>query len=192
MRNLIAGAFVAAFGAAAFPPAAPAQSLPVEVGQDHETAVAALKKKGIAFAESAAGENRTIRYSEGSESVVLDFTPWPKDPKAPASAWEKGSSAPKQMTLTRIQDSAPSSEARRAWVNTFAREGQGWAYLGSQENRARSVEDQTKFPVAAGLEWKTPAARLLFQAARPAGTPPGNEATVLVIDLINPHLPRRS
>src|SRR5262245_17230145 len=166
MRNLIAGAFLAAFGAAALPPTAAAQNLPVEVGQDHETAVAALKKKGIAFDESAAGEDRTIRYSQGSESVVLDFAPWPKDPKAPASAWEKGSAAPKQLTLTRIRDTAPSSEGRRAWVNTLAREGHGWAYLGPQENRARSAEDRTKYPVAAGLEWKTPPTRLLFQAAR--------------------------
>jgi hypothetical protein len=192
MRNLLARTFLAAFGTAALSLAASAQNLPVELGQAHETAVAALKQKGIAFDESASGENRTIRYSQGGESVVLEFAPWPKDPKAPASAWEKGSSAPKQLTLTRIQDAAPSSEARRAWVNKLAREGQGWAYLGPAENRARSVEDRTKYPVAAGLQWRTPPARLLFQAARPAGTPPGTEMTELVIEMTNPHQPRRS
>lgn len=185
-RNLAGRALAAALAAAAFAFAAPAQNLPVSVGQDHDTAVAALKAKGIAFQEAPSGEGRRITYSAGNENVALEFSPWPKDANAPASAWDPGSTAPKQLTLTRIEDTAPSSEARRAWVNSLAKEGHGWAYLPAAEDGARPAADRSKYPVAAGLTWRTPPAKLVFQAARPMGAPPGAEATELVIELTRP------
>ncbi|MGH9368200.1 MAG: hypothetical protein ACRD3M_11060 [Thermoanaerobaculia bacterium] len=161
------------------------------MGQDHESAVAALRGRGIAFREENAGGGRKIAWTEGSRSVTLEFAMWPKDPKAPASAWEAGSAAEKRLTLTRILDAAPSSEARRSWVNSLAREGGGWAYLAAAADAARSEGDRAKYPVAARLEWRNPPATLLFQAARPPGTPPGSEPTQLDILLENPHRPRR-
>jgi len=153
------------------------------VGNEHDAAVAALKSKGIAFQETSSGDARKIAYTQGDESVTLDFAPWPKDPNTAAAAWD---AAPRRLTLVRIRDEAPSSEARRAWVNSLAKEGRGWAYLGAKEDGARAAADRQKYPVAAGLQWKSPPTNLVFQAARPAGTAPGHEATELVIELHSP------
>jgi hypothetical protein len=159
------------------------------VGNDHDAAVAALKSKGIAFQESSSGDTRQIVYAQADESVSLDFAPWPKDPNTAASAWD---AAPRRLTLVRIRDTAPSSEARRGWVNGLAKEGRGWAYLGAREDGARAAADREKYPVAAGLQWKSPPATLLFQAARPAGTAPGHEQTELLIELRAPRAPAKS
>jgi hypothetical protein len=191
LRNLAPGAFAAIFLNAAALSAAAAQSLPVMVGQDYESAVAALKAGSIAGKEEPAGAGRKIFWTSGSQSVTLEFSPWPSDPNAPASAWASGSTAARTLTLTRIVDTAPSSEARRAWVNSLAREGKGWAYLAPEAEAARTAADRAKYPVAASLTWQKPPAALLFQAARPAGTPPGSEPTQLDILLENPHGPRR-
>jgi hypothetical protein len=162
------------------------------VGQDYPSAVAALKAAGISGKEEAAGGGKTISWSKGDESVKLEFSLWPSDPDAPASAWEAGSTARRALTLTRIVDTAPSSQARRAWVNTFAGDGAGWAYLSPQADAARAAADRTKYPVAASLVRRKPPASLLFEAARPAGTPPGSEPTRLDIQLRNPHQTPRS
>jgi hypothetical protein len=175
----------------AAPAAATAQNLPVMVGQDYEAAVAALKAGGIATQETSSGTGRTVTYTGGGESVKLQFAMWPKDPGAPASAWEAGSAAEKKLVLTRIEDVAPSSEPRRAWVNSLTREGNGWAYLSPKADASRPAGDRAKYPVAASLQWRNPPATLLFQAARAAGTPPGSEMTALEITLENPHKPRR-
>ena len=160
------------------------------VGQDYATAVADLKAQGITGREEPAGDGKKISWTSGGRSVTLEFSPWPSDPNAPASAWEAGSAAPRKLTLVRIVDTAPSSEARRAWVNSLAKDGGSWAYLAADANR--DAADRTKYPVAASLVWKSPPARLLFEAARPAGTPPGTEATKLDIRLVSPHQPPRS
>ncbi len=191
LRNLAPRAFAAVFLNTAALSAAAAQNLPVMVGQDYESAVAALKGKGVAGKEEPAGPGKKISWTSGSESVTLEFSPWPSDLNAPVSAWEPGSAAPRKLTLTRILDTAPSSEARRAWVNSLAREGTGWAYLTPKAEAARTAADRAEYPVAASLSWQKPPAALLFEAARPAGTPPGGEMTKLEILLENPHRPRR-
>ncbi len=188
-QNLVVRVLAAALCAGAISRAAAAQNLHVTVGQNLKTVLATLAARGIAYQQSAAGEDRSVAYSQGTESIQLGFSPWPTDPAAPASAWEPGSKAPKELTLVRIRDSAPSSEPRRAWVNSLAREGRGWAYLKPEEDAARPAPDRTKYPVAAGLEWGKPPAKLVFQAARAAGTPPSDEPTELVIELLRPHRP---
>jgi hypothetical protein len=173
-RNLAGRTILAVLAAAAVASAARGQNLPVTVGQEHDAAVSALRAKGIAFQETTAGDGRTATYKQGDESVTLDFAPWPKD----------GGS--KALTLTRIRDEAPSSSARRAWVNSLAREGRGWSYLTPEQDGARTAAVRGKYPVAAGLQWTAPPAHLLFQAARAAGSAPGTEATELVIELTKP------
>ena len=171
---------------------AAAQNLPVMVGEDHDTAVAALKARGIAYREEAAsGDVRRVVFSKDAENVTLEFAPWPADADAPAAAYEATSKAAKRLTLTRIVDLAPSSGARRAWVNGFARDGHGWAYLSETADANRSAADRSRYPVAAYLQWTKPPATFVFQAARPRGAPPGDEGTSLEIVLENPHKPRR-
>ncbi len=166
------------------------------VGQDYDTALAALKAKGIVFQEEAAGAGKKVSYGDAGESVALEFTPWPKDPDAPASAWEANGSAAKHLVLTHILDVAPGSDARRVWVRTFEKkDGKRWAYLPEKAAAERPAEDRAKYPVAAFLQWPPSAGAapvtFLFKAARAAGTPPGSEATALDILLENPHRPRR-
>jgi len=174
--------------------AAPGQNLPVMVGQPYDAALAALKAKAVAYQEEPADTGKKIVYRADAESVTLDFSMWPKDPKAPASAWAPGQTG-KQLVLTRILDVAPGSDARRAWVRTFEKEGHRWGYLSEKAQAERTAADREKYPVAAVLQWpgtadSTPVT-LLFEAARAAGTPPGNETTALSITLDNPHKPRR-
>jgi hypothetical protein len=189
-RLFAASRFAAALSVAAAVPAA-AQNLPVMVGQERDVAVAALKARGIAFREAETpGSGRRITYAQNGEDVTLEFAPWPADPNAPAAAFET-SAAGKRLTLVRILDLAPSSGARRAWVNGFAREGRGWSYLEGSADARRPAADRSKYPVAAALSWAKPPAAFLFQAARPAGSPPAEEATALEILLENPHKPRR-
>ena len=193
LGNLIRSALGAAvlLAGGAFAPAS-AQNLPVMVGDEYDAAVAALKQKGIAAQESAsASGGKALQYEKSGERVTLEFGLWPSDPAAPASAWEPGSSAARRLTLTRITDAAASSPERRAWVNTLAREGKSWAYLGAAADLRRSSDDRSKYPVAAFLVWSKPPASLLFEAARAVGTPPGTEDTLLDIRLENPHKPRR-
>lgn len=187
MRNLAVRVLAAALGAVAVAHTAAAQNLNVTVGQNLKTVLATLEARGIHSQQTAAGDDRTVTYTEGAESIVLDFSPCPTDPGASASDRAPGSKAKKELTLVRIRDSAPSSEARRAWVNSLARDGRNWAYLKPEEDAARPASDRTKYPVAAGLEWQKPPAKLRFQAARAAGTPPGDEPTELVIELLRPH-----
>ena len=122
--------------------------------------------------------------------MSLEFTLWPKDPAAPASAWESASPEGKHLVLTQIRDVAPGSDARRAWVRGFEKGGH-WAYLTPEADAARPAADRTKYPVAAFVQWTSPPATVLFEAARPPGTPPGTEKTELSITLDNPHQPRR-
>jgi hypothetical protein len=192
LRNLSPRAFAALLLLAA--PASQAalgQTLPVTVGQDYATAAAALKARGIAFQEEAAGPGKKISYTAGGESVTIDFTLWPKDPAAPASAWETAASEGKHLVLTGIRDVAPGSDARRAWVRGLEKDGRHWAYLTPQADAARPSADRAKYPVAAVVQWTSPPATLLFEAARATGTPPGNEMTELSVSLDNPHKPRR-
>ena len=60
-----------------------------------------------------------------------------------------------------------------------------------QADAARPAADRTKYPVAAVVQWTSPPATVLFEAARAPGSPPGNESTELSILLDNPHKPRR-
>ena len=189
-RRLFAASLLFAALSAAAAASASAQNLPVMVGQDHATAVATLKARGIAFRDEEAGSGRRIAYEKAGENVTLDFAPWPADASGPAASFEP--SAPgKRMTLVRILDLAPSSGARRAWVNGFARDGRVWSYLEGKAEAARPAADRSRYPVAAALSWAKPPASFLFQAARRAGSPPGEEATALEIVLENPHKPRR-
>jgi len=171
------------------------QTLPVTIGQDHDAAVAALKSKGIAFQEVAAEGGQTISYEKGGESVTIDVRPWPKDAKAPASAWEAGSSAPMHLVVTHLLDVAAGSDARRAWVLSYERDGKHWAYLPEKAAAARPASQRTQYPVVALLQLPPPAggfpATYLFQAARPQGSKPGAETTALEIFLDNPHHPRQ-
>jgi len=173
--------------------AASGQSLPVMVGQEHEQAVAALKARGIDFREEAAGAGKRITYGGAEESVTLDFTMWPKDSNAPASAWESADTSNKRLLLTHILDVAPGSDARRNWVRTFEKEGRHWAYLSEKAMAQRPAAERSRYPVVAFLQWPgssgSAPVTLLFQAARPAGSPPGKEATVLEVFLENPHKP---
>ena len=188
-RLLFAAALGIALGCGG---SAAAQNLPVMVGEDHDTAVAALKARGIPYREEApSGDARRIVFSKDGENVTLEFAPWPADADAPEAAYEASSKAAKRLTLTRVVDVAPSSGTRRAWVNGFARDGHGWAYLSGAADTSRSAADRSRYPVAAYLQWTKPAATFLFQAARPPGTSPGDEATSLEIVLENPHKPRR-
>ena len=190
-RRLLHAA-AAALVAAAFAAPADGQNLPVMVGQDHESAVATLKARGISYKEEAlASSGRRITYAKDGESVTLEFASWPADPNGPPAAFEPSSSSPKRLTLTRIVDLAPSSGTRRAWVNGLARDGHGWSYLSGAAETSRPASERAQYPVAAGLQWTKPPASFLFQAARAAGTPPGSEATSLEIVLENPHRPRR-
>jgi hypothetical protein len=161
------------------------------VGQEYSAAVAALQAKGVAYQEEAAGSGKKIAYGSGGESVTLEFTLWPKDPAAPPSAWETAAAEGKHMVLTRIRDVAPGSDARRAWVRSLEKDGRHWAYLSQPADAARPAADRSKYPVSAFVQWTLPPATLLFEAARPSGTPPGNERTELSIFLDNPHKPRR-
>ena len=63
------------------------------VGQDYPSALAARKAAGISGREEPAGDGKTISWSKGDEDVKLEFSLWPSDPNAPASAWEQGSTA---------------------------------------------------------------------------------------------------
>ena len=166
------------------------------VGQDADAVRAALRAKGIAFHEEEAGTGKRITYSDGDARVELALTLWPIDSAAPASAWDPDSKSPKRLTLTHICDLAPGSDERRAWVRSYEKEGHRWAYLSEKASAQRTAEDRAKYPVAAWLQWsrtgKTePWATFLFQAARPAGSPPGVEGTALDVYLENPHRPRR-
>jgi hypothetical protein len=172
-------------------PAAPGQALPVTVGQEYSAAVAALQGKGVQYQVEAAGSGKKIAYGSGGESVTLEFTLWPKDPAAPASAWETAATEGKHLVLTRIRDVAPGSDARRASVRGLEKDGRHWAYLSPPADAARPAADRSKYPVAAFMQWTSPPATLLFEAARTPGTPPGNEMTELSIFLDNPHKPLR-
>ena len=192
LGNLVRSALGAAVLLLAGVTLAAAQNLPVMVGDDYDTAVAVLKQKGIPAQETgAASGGKTLQYEKSGERVTLEFTMWPMDPAAPASAWEPGSSAARRLTLTHVADAAPSSPERRSWVNTLTREGKSWAYVGAAADLRRAAEDRAKYPVAAFLVWSKPPASLLFEAARAVGTPPGTEDTLLDIRLENPHKPRR-
>ena len=191
VTNLI-GKAVAATLVFAGAMAAGAQTLPVMVGQDRDAAVAALKAKGISFQEDA---GKTISYQKAGESVTLDLAAWPKSPTAPAAAWDAGTSAERHLVVAHILDVAPGSDARRAWVRTFERDGKHWAYLSEKASSARPDSARSQYPVVALLQLPPPSggwpATLLFQAARPAGTPPAGETTALEIFLDNPHHPRQ-
>jgi len=195
LQNLVPKASIAALLTLSALSAAPGQNLPVMVGQPYDAAAAALKAKAIAFQEEPAGAGKRIVYKAGTETVTLDFSMWPKDPKAPASAWAPGQTAGKQLVLTQILDVSPGSDARRAWVRTFEKEGRRWGYMSAEGQAERAAADREKYPVAAVLQWPGTAdsapVTFLFEAARPAGAPPGNEATALSISLDNPHKPRR-
>lgn len=195
LQNLTARAFTAFLSLLAAVSAAPAQNLPVQVGQEYDAAVAALKGKGIDFREDKAGDGRTLTYRNTAQSVTLDFSMWPKDPGAPASAWQAVGPSGKHLVLTHIQDVAPGSDARRAWVRTFEKDGKRWAYLPEKAAAARPAAEQKQYPVVAFLQWPRESGSapvtLLFQAARAPGTPPGAEATALEIFLENPYQPRR-
>lgn len=164
------------------------------VGQEHEQAVAALKAKGIDFHEETAGTGKRITYGAAGESVTLDFTMWPGDSNAPASSWESADTSNKRLLLTHILDVAPGSEARRDWVRTFEKEGGHWAYLSEKAMAQRPAAQRARYPVVAFLQWPGSSGSFpvtfLFQAARPAGTPPGKETTALEVFLENPHKPR--
>jgi hypothetical protein len=188
LRRAFGGLVLLCLGRAAV---AQAQGLPVMVGQSYDTAVAALKSKGIAYKEAVGGTGKTLTYASGAESVTLDFTLWPKDLAAPASAWEAAGPEGKQLTLTHILDAAPGSDARRSWVRSFEKDDRHWAYLPATADAARPAAERSKYPVAALLQLAKPPATLLFEAARAAGTPPGTEMTALDITLENPHKPRR-
>jgi len=174
--------------------AASGQSLPVMVGQEHEQAVAALKARGIDFREEAAGAGKRITYGGAEESVTLEFTMWPGDPNAPASAWQSADASDRRLLLTHILDVAPGSDARRAWVRTFEKEGRHWAYLPEKAMAQRPAAERARYPVVALLQLPASSGSapvtFLFQAARPAGSPPGNETTALDVFLENPHKPR--
>lgn len=165
------------------------------VGQDYDAAVAALKGKGIAFQEEAAGAGKKIKFGGAGESVTLEFTMWPKDPNAPPSVWREPGASDKHLVLTHVLDVAPGSEPRRAWARAFEKEGRHWAYLSEKALAERPAEQRGKYPVAAYLQWAGSAGSapvtFLFQAARRPGTPPGTETTALDIFLENPHRPRR-
>lgn len=165
------------------------------VGQEYGTAVAALKGKGIAFREEAAGAGKKITYGGAGESVTLEFAMWPRDPEAPASAFRAESAAEKHLVLTHILDVAPGSEPRRSWVRTFEKDGRHWAYLSEKALAERPAAERAKYPVAAFLQWPRSSSSapvtFLFQAARAAGAPPGSETTALDVFLDNPHQPRR-
>lgn len=149
-----------------------------------------MKAKGIEFQDEAAGSGRKIVYSSAGESVTLDFTMWPKDAAAPASAWQTPGNEGKHLVLTHILDVAPGSDARRAWVRSLEKDGRRWAYLSPQADAARPSADRSKYPVAAYLQWTSPPATFLFEAARATGTAPGAEMTALDVTLDNPHTPR--
>ena len=192
LRNLSPRAFAALLLLSpAAAPAALGQGFPVTVGQPYAEAVAALKAKGIAFREEAAGSGKKVAYTDGSDSVTLEFGLWPRDPAAPASAWEAAGADGKHLVLTALRDVAPGSDQRRAWVRSLEKDGGHWAYLSPQAEAARPAAERTKYPVAAFVQWTSPRATVLFEAARAPGTPPGTEMTELSILLDNPHKPRR-
>lgn len=172
------------------PSAARGQTLPVTIGEEYAAAAAALKAQGIEFQDTAAGSGRQIVYSSAGESVTLDFAMWPKDADAPASAWQRPGNEGKHLVLTHILDVAPGSDARRAWVRSFARDGRRWAYLSPQADAARPSADRAKYRIAAYLQWTSPPATFLFEAARAVGSAPGDEMTALDVTLDNPHSPR--
>lgn len=197
-------AFAVLLGAAS---ALSAQTLPITVGDRYEAVISALKAKSIAFEKepkSPTGplSQAKVTYSNREESVTLEFSLWPDDRNAPPAAYSAGSPDSKHLVLTHLRSVAPGSEARRNLVRAYERDGQHWAYMTSQASNARPPEDRARYTVAAYLQlWRenpnrkaggrVPSVTFLFQAARPVGSPPGNEPTVLDIHLENPYKPRR-
>jgi hypothetical protein len=153
------------------------------VGDSWESAVAALKARGVAYSEEPGGTrgNRRIVYSRGAERVTLEFA----SPDA-------------RPVLRHIRSVAPGSDERRSRVRSLEKDGQRWAYETSKTAGLRSAAERARYPVCASLQWRpgaagprTPAVTFLFQAARPVGTKPGGEETVFDAFLEDANSPRR-
>ncbi len=183
-----------------------AQTLPIMVGDRYEAVLSALKAKSIAYDQepkSASGvlSQGKVTYRDREEAVTLEFSLWPDNPNAPPAAYSAGSRDLKHLVLTHIRSVAPGSEARRNRVRAYEGGGQHWAYMTPQASNSRPQEDRARYPVAAFLQLlrekpnskagRVPSVTFLFQAARPVGSRPGNETTVLDIYLENPYRPRR-
>ena len=176
----------ASLAAAAFASAAP--WFPAMVGDTFESALAALKARGVAYREQPAGADggRRVEYSDGAEKVSLEFSP-------------RESGGKRSLVLTHIRSVAPGSDARRDRVRTFEKEGQHWAYETARGAALRSASERSRYPVSAYLQWWTrtaaggraPSVTFLFQAARPVGSKPAGEETVLDVFLEDPRQPRR-
>ena len=79
--NLRLRALFAALASAALVRIAAAQNIPVTVGADHDSAVAALESKGIDFDESTSGETRPAAHTAASGTRAR-WMSWAMGPSA--------------------------------------------------------------------------------------------------------------
>jgi hypothetical protein len=183
-----------------------AQDLPVQVGDSYDSAVAALRKKAIAFQEkksppTGAPTQVAINYEKGDDRVALDFSLWPDSPTAPARAYEPAGApgVPRHLTLTHVRVVGHNSEAAHRWRQSMRRDpAKNWVYLPARANPRTG--DAKLYPTAGYLQWtrlhpdpkrgSVPWVTFLFQAQRPKGTEPRQESTILDIFLENPYSPR--
>ena len=182
-----------------------AQDLPVAVGDKYEAAVAALRKKAIAFQEKTtpAGTptQSTITYEKGEDRVSLDFTLWPDRPTASERAYTPAGApgVPRHRTLTHIRIVGHNSEAARRWRESMRREpSKNWVYF--RPGADPRTGDAKLYPTAGYMQWirphpdpkrgAVPWVTFVFQAKRPPRTPAGTEPTILDIFLENPYKPR--
>lgn len=191
---LIFIATVTALAAAPDPVALP-------IGLSEAAAAKALSDAHVAVKKEKIPEGERWTYARGTDTVSLEVAPWPAA-GSPASAWDKAARSKGAVTVTRVQIVGPNSDAKRRWVRTLERDGRIWALLPANAQTIRTPAEQKKYGMSAFLQWwvqspepgarsRVPSVTFLFQAERPANSPPGTEPTVLDALLENPYHPRR-
>jgi hypothetical protein len=180
--------------------ATPPASVEMPIGLKEDAIVSTLNGANVPFTRGTAPSGGPrLTFARGTDTVTIDLAPWPA-PGAPASAYQTPARTG-PLTATHVRIAGPSSDAKRRWVRTLERDGRKWGYIPESASTARTAEEKKQYGVAAYMQWwgpnpdpaaraRVPTVTFLFQARRPASSPPGTEPTVLDAHLENPWHPR--